>query len=97
MAGEGDSAGTLRLLHGHEAHRKGTRGREVSPQDVPLQVGSDVCKKHFRSGEYYPYEGYYMINMFLHFIHRVINPVVSLRNWEDLVRFLDSERRSIQV
>jgi hypothetical protein len=33
-----------------------------------------------------------MKGMFLHFINRVINPVVSLKSELDIDRFLDSER-----
>jgi len=32
----------------------------------------------FKHGEYYPYDGYFMRGMFLHFLNRVINPVVVL-------------------
>ncbi len=33
-----------------------------------------------------------MINMFLHFMHRILNPVVYLRTVEDIDRFIDSDR-----
>ena len=44
-----------------------------------------------RKGEYYPYDGYFMKGMFLHFINRVINPVVLLKSEVDIDRFINSE------
>lgn len=46
----------------------------------------------FRKGEYYAYDGYYIRGMFLHFINRVINPVITLTTESDIDRFLDVEK-----
>lgn len=46
----------------------------------------DACRK----GEYYPYEGYFMRGMFLAFINRVLNPVITLKSAADIDRFLDT-------
>ncbi len=45
----------------------------------------------YKKGEYYPYDGYFMRGMFLHFINRVINPVVYLKTMEEVEKFIDSE------
>jgi hypothetical protein len=47
---------------------------------------------YFRKGEYYLYESYYIKTLFLHFINRVLYPVVTLKSEEDIYKFLDSER-----
>ena len=44
----------------------------------------------YKKGEYYPYDGYFMRGMLLHFINRVINPVVVLKTESDVNNFLDS-------
>jgi len=46
----------------------------------------------YKKGEYYPYEGYFMRGMLLHFINRVINPVVYLKTASDVEAFLETEK-----
>jgi hypothetical protein len=46
----------------------------------------------YKKGEYYPYEGYFMRGMLLHFINRVINPVVYLRTPGEVEAFLYTEK-----
>lgn len=45
----------------------------------------------YKKGEYYPYEGYFMRGMLLHFINRVINPVVYLKTPDEVEAFLETE------
>jgi hypothetical protein len=45
----------------------------------------------YKKGEYYPYEGYFMKGMLLHFINRVINPVVYLKTPQEVEAFLETE------
>ncbi len=45
----------------------------------------------YKKGEYYLYESYYIKNMFLHFINRVLYPVVTLKSEVDIATFLSSE------
>eukprot|EP00347_Sterkiella_histriomuscorum_P004030 403362013 len=44
----------------------------------------------YKDGEYYPYESYYMKGLFLHFINRVLYPVVNLKTEDQIDLFLDS-------
>ncbi len=44
----------------------------------------------YKKGEYYPYEGYFMRGMLLHFINRVINPVVYLKTASEVEAFLET-------
>jgi len=44
----------------------------------------------YKKGDYYAYDGYFMRGMLLHFINRVINPVVVLKTELDIDRFIDS-------
>ena len=46
----------------------------------------------YKKGEYYPYEGYFMKGMLLHFINRVINPIVYLRTEQEIDAFLETEQ-----
>lgn len=43
-----------------------------------------------KKGEYYLYESYYIKNLFLHFINRVLYPVVTLKSELDISKFLHS-------
>jgi hypothetical protein len=45
-----------------------------------------------RKGEYYPYNGYFMKGMFLHFINRVLNPTIHLQSKEEIIKFMDSPK-----
>ena len=45
----------------------------------------------YKKGEYYPYEGYFMRGMLLHFINRVINPVVYLKTVNEVEAFFETE------
>jgi hypothetical protein len=47
---------------------------------------------HF-DGSYYPYEGdKNSLTQLLHFINKIITPVLELQTEEDLINFLDLER-----
>ena len=45
-----------------------------------------------REGEYYIYDSYYMRGLFLNFINRVLNPIVSLKSENEINLFLDSDK-----
>ncbi|TNV74085.1 hypothetical protein FGO68_gene8059 [Halteria grandinella] len=63
----------------------------MNPSFKELEAWRSVPKMFvYKKGEYYPYDGYFMRGMFLAFINRVLNPVVTLKNSADVDRFLDA-------
>ena len=45
-----------------------------------------------RKGDYYSYNGFSMVNMFFHFMNRVLTPMVHLKTLDEVSRFLEIDK-----
>ncbi|CDW87719.1 UNKNOWN [Stylonychia lemnae] len=69
---------------------------ETVPRMLVYKQHQLIILIRLRNGEYYPYESYYIKNLFLHFINRVLYPVLNLKTTEQIDLFLDSAKEYVE-